>query len=62
MSVANRPPCSFNSPLDVGRIGSQHPQTGACVGDNAGQRLIDFVRNRCRQGAEARHSAHVCKI
>ena len=50
------------APSTFGGIGGQHPQTGAGVGDDARQRLVDFVRDRRRQCAEARDPGHVCEL
>ena len=50
------------APSTSGRIGVQHPQARARVGDDAGQRLVDFVRDRRRQNSEARDSGHVREL
>ena len=62
VAVANRAPRGFARAVDIGRIGGQHPQTGAGVGDDARQRLVDFVRDRRRQCAEARDPGHVREL
>ena len=43
----------FARAIDVRRIGGQHPQAGAGVGDDARQRLVDLMGDR---GGQA-HSA-----
>ena len=54
ITVTNRPPSGLLRTVDVGRICSKHPEASTPVGDDAGQRLVDFVCDRCRQHSEAR--------
>ena len=46
VAIANRAPRGFARTVDVWRIGIQHPQTGAGVGDDARERLVDLVSDR----------------
>ena len=56
VAIANRPPRGFARAVDVRRIGVQHPQARAGVGDDARERLIDLMRDRGGQGAQGRDS------
>ena len=62
VAIANRAPRGFARAVDIWRIGGQHPQTGTGVGDDARQRLVDFVRDRRRQCSKARDPGHVCEL
>ena len=53
-AIANGPPRGFAGAVKIRRIGIQHPQAGAGIGDDARERLIDLVRDRRRQRSEAR--------
>ena len=62
VGIANRAPRGLARAVDIWRIGSQHPQTGTGVGDDARQRLVDFVRDRRRQCSKARDPGHVREL
>src|SRR6202042_696964 len=54
-----RGPATLGGAVDVGRVRGEHPQTGAGIGDDTGQRLVDLVGDRCGQGSKAGDSCHV---
>ena len=62
VAIANRAPRGFARAVDVRRIGGQHPQTGAGVGDDARERLIDLMSDRGGQGAHGRDSRHMREL
>jgi hypothetical protein len=62
VAVADRAPRGLARAVDVRRIGGQHAQAGAGVGDDARQRLVDLVRDRGGQGPEGRDPGHVGEL
>ena len=62
IAIANRAAHGFTRTLKVRRIAIEHPKACACISDDAGQRLIDFVRDRCRQSAERCHSRNMGEL
>ena len=48
--------------LDLRRLAVQPPQAGLTIGDDAGKRLVDLVRDRGGQLAERRHARDVRKL
>ena len=61
-AIADRPTSSLERATDVGRIGREQPYTGAGVGDDARQRLIDLVRNRGGQCSKTDDPGDLCEL
>src|SRR5216683_4692470 len=53
VAIADRAPRGLARSSDIWRIGAQHSQTRAGVGNDARQGLIDFVRDRGGQRSKA---------
>ena len=58
-AVANCTLSSFSRAVHVGRLSVQHSHTGAGVGDDARQRLIDLMRDRSRQSSQTHDPRYV---
>src|SRR5580693_7647381 len=48
--------------IEIGGCMIQEPKTGAGACYDSREGLVDFVRNRRRQGPKAGHPGHVCKV
>ena len=62
IAVAYGPPRGLARTVDVGRSGIQHSQACSGVGDDARERLVDFVRDRRGQRSERRHPCDMCEL
>ncbi len=60
--VADRTARRLARPLDVRRIVGKHSERRARVRDDAGKRLVHFVRDRRGEGAERRDASDVRKL
>ena len=62
VAVPDRTARRFKRTLDVRWIAGKHSEAGAGVGDDARQRLIDFVSNRRRKRPKAHDPRHMGEL